>query len=87
MVLISPDSYRAVPRYLFQQTPTFVYADRFAIVNWGPPQRILLVQNALIADTFRRQFEFNFSLGRPLDPDKVVVIKLEGLAPGRLLSE
>lgn len=87
MALVNPDTYRAVPRYLFQQTPTFVYADRFAIVNWGPPQRILLVQNALIAETFRRQFEFNYNLGRKLDPNKVVVIKLEGLAPGRRQTE
>ena len=78
-VLIGPDPYRSVPKYLFQQTPYFIYGDRFAIINWGPPQRIMLVKNALIADTFRRQFEFNYQLGRKLDRKNTVIIKLEGL--------
>ena len=77
LVLGGPDVYRAVPRTLFQQVPHYVYADRFAIINWGPPQRILLVQNALIAETFRRQFEFNYAMGRKLDPKKVVIARLE----------
>ncbi len=77
LVLIGPDAYRVVPRPLFQQAPYYVYADRFAIISWGPPQRILLVNNALIAETFRRQFEFNWQMGRELDPKKVVVARLD----------
>ncbi len=76
-VLVGPEVYRAVPRVVFHQVPFYVYADRFAIVNWGPPQRILLVQNALIAETFRRQFEVNYAMGRPLDPKNVVIARLE----------
>ena len=79
-VLIGHETYRSVPAYLFQQTPYFVYGDRFALINWGPPQRIMLVRNAAIADTFRRQFDFNYQIGRPLDPKKVVIIKIEGIS-------
>ncbi len=71
-----PEFYRAIPKYLFQQTPYYVYADRMAIINWGPPQQALLIQNPMIAETFRRQFEFNWSIGRKLDPKKVVIAKL-----------
>lgn len=78
-VIIGPASYRAVSKQVFQQTPYFVYADRFAILNWGPPIRILAVFNAAIADTFRQQFEYNWETGRVLDSKKVVVAKLEGL--------
>lgn len=65
--------YRAIPKYLFQQAPYYVYADRLAIINWGPPQNVLLIQNPMIAETFRRQFEFNWTIGRPLDPGKVAI--------------
>lgn len=78
-VLISPDAYRSVPTYLFQQNPYFIYGDRFALISWGPPQRIMLIKNAVVADTFRRQFEFNYQLGREVDPKKAVVIKIEGI--------
>ncbi len=78
-VLIGPASYRAVPKQVFHQTPYFVYADRFAILNWGPPIRIMLVANAGIAQSFRQQFDYNWDMGRQLDPNKVIIAKLEGL--------
>ena len=68
-----PEHYRAIPKLLFQQTPYYVYADRLAIINWELPQNVLLIQNAAIAGTFRRQFEFNWSVGRKLDPKKVAI--------------
>ena len=68
--------YRAVPKVLFQQTPYYVYADRLAIINWQAPQTVLLVQNQAIAETFRRQIEFNWSMGRELNPKKVVIAGL-----------
>lgn len=65
--------YRAIPKYLFQQTPYYVYADKIAIINWAPPQTVIFIQNTMIAETFRRQFEFNWSIGRKLDPSKVAI--------------
>jgi transcriptional regulator with XRE-family HTH domain len=69
----SAKNYRTIPKWLFQQTPYYVYADRVAIINWGPPQFVILMQNALIAETFRRQFEFNWEMGKKLDPKKVAI--------------
>ena len=69
--------YRAIPKVLFQQTPYYVYADRLAVINWSTPQTVLLIQNPMIAETFRRQFEFNWSVGRELNPKKVVIAKLQ----------
>jgi len=68
--------YRAIPKVLFQQTPYYVYADRLAIINWETPQTVLLIQNSMIAETFRRQFEFNWSIGKELNAKKVVIAKL-----------
>ncbi len=76
LVTVTPEKYRAIPKILFQQTPYYVYADKVAIINWGPPQRILLIQSSGVAETFRRQFEFNWKLGKRLDPKNVVIAGL-----------
>jgi len=69
------DWYRAIPKMLFQQNPYYIYADRVAIISWEP-RRVLLIQNSMIADSFRKQFRFNWSIGKKLDPKKVVMAKL-----------
>lgn len=76
LLTASPEFYRAIPKYLFQQSPYYVYADRLAIINWDPPQTVMLIQNAMIAETFRRQFEFNWSIGKGLNPTGVVIASL-----------
>lgn len=76
LVTMSIDSYRTIPKMLFQQTPYYIYADKIAIINWDLPRRVLLIQNPMIADTFRKQFEFNWSIGKKLDVKKVVVASL-----------
>lgn len=77
LLVIPADHCRAIPKILFQQTPYYVYADKVAIINWETPQRVLLIQNPLIADMFRKQFEFNWSIGKKLDPKKVVIASLD----------
>jgi hypothetical protein len=43
--------------------PYYVYGYKLAIINWGPPLQIILVEGRAIAETFRRQFEFNWANG------------------------
>ena len=76
LIAVPVECYRAIPKMLFQQTPYYIYADKMAIINWEP-RRVLLIQNPMIVETFRRQFEFNWSLGKKLDPKKVVIAKLK----------
>jgi transcriptional regulator with XRE-family HTH domain len=61
-----PDWYRQVPPALFGQTAYYVYADKVALLIWSIP-RILLIQNQNVADTFRTQFDHNWSLARPVE--------------------
>lgn len=56
--------YRWIPKELFTQLLYYVYGDKFALVVWGKPIRITIIQNAVVADTFRRQFEINWKNGR-----------------------
>ncbi len=79
LVLVGVEGSRAISPILFNQTPYLVYGDKFAIVTWGPPQYVLCVQNKLIADTFRRQFEYNWQNGKPLRREDCVIIKVPGI--------
>ena len=68
----SDDVYRCVPDAVFGQTPYFVYADKFALINWGPPTKIVLIQSASVAENFRRQFEFNWASGTTVRNPKIL---------------
>jgi transcriptional regulator with XRE-family HTH domain len=57
-------TYRWIPKELFTQLLYYVYGDKFALVLWGQPIRITIIQNRLVADTFRKQFEMNWQNGK-----------------------
>jgi transcriptional regulator with XRE-family HTH domain len=56
--------YRWISKELFTQLPHYVYADKFAFVLWGRPIRATIIQNRLVAETFRKQFDMNWKNGR-----------------------
>jgi len=58
--------YRWVPEEIFSQVPYMVYADKYAIILWGPPVKIVLIQNADIADSYRKQFKAHWRRGSVL---------------------
>ena len=48
--------YRWITPHLFPKTPMYVYDNKYAILLWGPPKKIVLIENAEIADAMRDQF-------------------------------
>lgn len=48
--------YRWLPQAFFPSVPTYVYGNKYALFLWGPPQKVVLIENAEIADSFRQQF-------------------------------
>ncbi len=56
--------YRWIPKSLFTQMPYYVYGDKYAVILWGPPIRIIILHNKIMAETFRRQFEMNWKMGK-----------------------
>lgn len=50
------DHYRWLPKPFFPQTPWYVYDNKYAILLWGPPKKVVLIENAEIAACFRDQF-------------------------------
>lgn len=63
---LDSDIYRWISKEIFTQLLYYVYADKFALVVWGTPIRITIIQNKLVSDTFRRQFEMNWKNGKVL---------------------
>lgn len=49
--------YRWVEKESFSLVPYYIYADKYAIILWGTPTRIIIIQNKALAETHRRQFE------------------------------
>jgi transcriptional regulator with XRE-family HTH domain len=59
--LVAPKTaYRHIPEELFSQMPYYVYANKCAFVLWGPPLKILLIENATLVESFKKQFERNW---------------------------
>jgi len=56
--------YRWVPEEIFLQVPYMVYGDKYAIILWGPPVKVVLIQNAEIAESYRRQFKAHWRRGK-----------------------
>lgn len=50
------EHYRWTPKEFFSRTPYYVYDNKYAILLWGPPQKIVVIENAEIAQSYREQF-------------------------------
>jgi len=70
MNFVAPDNhYRWISRDLFGEIPYGVYGDTTSIFLWGPPQRLVQLRNAAIAETFRRQFYLLWDKAQPVPDD------------------
>ena len=49
--------YRWVDKEVFGLVPAYIYRDKYAVLVWGPPLRVIITQNQALAETYRRQFE------------------------------
>lgn len=50
--------YRYLPKGTFSNTPFQIYGDKIAMKEWGPPQRIVIIEHRRFANTFRAMFDF-----------------------------
>jgi transcriptional regulator with XRE-family HTH domain len=58
--------YRLVPRKNFGLTPHLIYANKFVLVIWGPPIKLIILTNQAVADTFRTKFYSLWNEAKPL---------------------
>lgn len=50
------EHYRWLPPKLFPKTPYYIYDNKYAIFLWGPPKKVVIIENADIAECYREQF-------------------------------
>lgn len=56
--LVAPSHwYRWLPKEHFSGTPFQAYGDKVALINWGPPQEILVIDHATFARAFTAMFD------------------------------
>jgi len=48
--------YRWMQKEFFPTAPTYIYDNKYAVFLWGPPKKVILIENAEIAESFRKQF-------------------------------
>ena len=48
--------YRCVAPDFFSPYPFILYADKLAMINWGPPSKVLIIDSSLYAQTFKKIF-------------------------------
>lgn len=51
------EHYRWIPKEFFPSVPTYIYGNKYALLLWGPPKKIVIIENAEIAESFRQQFQ------------------------------
>jgi transcriptional regulator with XRE-family HTH domain len=63
--IIPMEHYRWMKKEFFPTTPTYVYDDKCAFLLWGPPMKIVIIENADIAESFRQQFLAHWATAKP----------------------
>lgn len=74
--LMPLECHRAIPKMLFGQMLYAVYADRVVIYEWNDAQRLIWIQSRALAETFRKQFQYFWAIGKKIDPKKATLWKL-----------
>lgn len=51
-------AYRWVPKEFFCDIPTFIYAGKLAMLIWGPPAKVTIINDPQYAESLRNLFNF-----------------------------
>ncbi len=67
MNLIGPSEwYRYLPRNRFNDSPFQIYGSKIALKNWGPPQRIVVIEDEQLVKTARNMFDILWDIASPV---------------------
>lgn len=57
-------AYRWVPKDNFCDSPTFIYGDKVAMLIWGPPAKVTIINDPQYAESIRNLFKFSWDRAR-----------------------
>ena len=60
-LIAPPEWYRWLPKGNFLDHPFQLYGSKLALITWGPPQQIIVIDHAEAAESFRGLFNFAWS--------------------------
>jgi transcriptional regulator with XRE-family HTH domain len=80
-------TYRWVEPGLFGAIPNITYGSKVAIIFWGPPTQVVIMESALLAETYRKQFSILWRAARavPFTPREIREICQENIMAGHRL--
>lgn len=59
--------YRWIDQDHFSPYPFILYAEKLAMINWGPPEKVLIIDSPLYAQTFKKIFDLVWMQARAPD--------------------
>lgn len=59
--------YRCIPKEYFSPAPIAVYGNKIAMVVWEPTLHIVLIENKVLSDSFRKHFELLWKIAKPVN--------------------
>ncbi|NQU97960.1 hypothetical protein HQ533_00695 [Candidatus Woesearchaeota archaeon] len=62
-------NYRYIPEEYFNPTPTIVFGNKVAIINWEP-LTIIFIENEGLADSYRKHFELLWKMAKKIQRNK-----------------
>lgn len=57
-------SYRWIPEDNFCDSPTFIYSGKVAMLIWGPPAKVTIINDPQYAESIRNLFRFSWDRAR-----------------------
>ncbi len=59
--LVAPHEwYRWLPKKYFSPHTFQLFGHKLALINWGPPQQVIIIDNKLFAESYRNFFNFSW---------------------------
>lgn len=65
-VIAPRDWYRWITGENFSAQPFQLYGDKLALIDWGPPQKVVIIHHARFAQTFRNLFDYVWERADPV---------------------
>jgi len=57
--ILAPEKYyKSIPKEYFSPHPFYIYGDKIALINWGTPTKIFIINSPLFSGTFTKAFNF-----------------------------
>ena len=65
-LIATKESYRFIPAQFHSSVPFQLYENKLAMIEWGPPNKIVVIENKNFAEAYRKLFNFAWEHAKPV---------------------